>query len=79
MEERMKTMDEEEKQNLVKGEDYLYRFASKEEGIRVDEDGEEIRLYSGRTYYLHEEQAPFGYVPAAEDAPFTVTGTLEMC
>ena len=79
MEERMKTMDEEDKQNLVKGEDYLYRFASEEEGIRVDEDGEEIRLYSGRTYYLHEEQAPFGYVPAAEDAPFTVTGTLEMC
>lgn len=78
MEARMKEKSEEEKENLIKGEDYLYRFTSVSEGTRIDENGEEIRLYSGRTYYMHEEKAPFGYVPAAEDVPFTVTGTLEM-
>lgn len=79
METRMKEKSAEKKENLIQGEDYLYRFVSAPEGTRTDENGEEIRLYSGRTYYLHEEKAPFGYVPAADDMPFTVTGTLEMC
>lgn len=78
MEERMRTMSEEEKENLVQGEDYICRFVSRKEGVRTDENGEEIRLYSGRTYYLHEEKAPFGFVPAKEDIAFTITGTLEM-
>ncbi len=78
MEARMLEMSEEEKKNLVQGEDYLYRFRSTKEGVKLDENGAEIKLYSGRTYYLHEETAPFGYQPAEEDVPFKVTGTLEM-
>lgn len=78
MEARMKEKSDEERENLIQGEDYLYRFVSVPEGTSADENGEEIRLYSDRTYYMHEEKAPFGYVPAAEDMPFTVTGTLEM-
>ncbi|MBQ3460873.1 MAG: Cys-Gln thioester bond-forming surface protein [Solobacterium sp.] len=78
MEARMQEMTDEEKKDLKQGEDYLYRFRSEKEGVKQDENGEEIRLYSGRTYYLHEETAPFGYMPAKEDVPFTVSGTLEM-
>ena len=77
MEERRKEAAE-EKEDFVQGEDYLYRFVSKKEGTKTDENGEEIKLYSDRTYYLHEEKAPFGFVPSEEDVPFTVTGTLEM-
>ena len=78
MEERLQKKTDKEKEKLVQGEDYIYRFVSEEEGIKTDENGEEMKLYSDRTYYLHEETAPFGYVPSEEDVPFTITGTLEM-
>ncbi len=84
LDERMEARrQEKEDEIMVKGmrppRDYLYRFVSGSEGVKYDENGEEMKLYSGRTYYLHEEQAPFGYAPAAEDVPFTVTGTLDEC
>ena len=48
----------------------------REEGVRLSDDGRVIAelLKGNETYILHETKAPFGCI-AAEDTPFTMTGT----
>ncbi len=53
----------------------ITRFTSGTSAVTKDDEGREIAgmLKGGKTYILHEEEAPYGYCPA-EDITFTMSG-----